>query len=192
MATGSEPMNIVLVGDLTRESLAVAVARRIAAAGHVAEVVGRVGDDERGEALLLDLSREGIGHVAVLRVTAGATPSHITGMPLDAADLALALGYLRRIDAVLLVDPLDEATTAEAAAAAAYHGAHLVIAVATPATGATAVAQFHDAATPLRTVVRDASAGAPALVAPYVAADSVTIAAAAETIAALLLTSGAA
>lgn len=128
MARLRGPAVVVSIGGLTDESLAVAVARRLGATGVATEIVGRVGDDARGEALLLALSRSGVGHVAVLRDPARATPSGPIGIPLDAADLALGLGYLHRIDALLLVDPIDAATAAAAETAAAFHGARVVIA----------------------------------------------------------------
>ena len=49
------------------------VALAAAAAGARVEIVARAGDDATGDALMLALSRAGIGHVAVLR-----DPSHPT------------------------------------------------------------------------------------------------------------------
>jgi len=46
---------------------AVGVARAAVAAGAVAQLIGKVGADQAGDALLLDLARAGIGHAAVLR-----------------------------------------------------------------------------------------------------------------------------
>jgi len=45
----------------------VGVARAAVAAGAAAQVIGKVGADETGDALFLDLARAGIGHAAVLR-----------------------------------------------------------------------------------------------------------------------------
>jgi hypothetical protein len=46
---------------------AVGVARSAVAAGASAQLIGKVGADATGDALLLDLARAGIGHAAVLR-----------------------------------------------------------------------------------------------------------------------------
>jgi hypothetical protein len=46
---------------------AVGMARAAVAAGALAQLIGKVGDDQAGDALLLDLARAGIGHAAVLR-----------------------------------------------------------------------------------------------------------------------------
>jgi hypothetical protein len=46
---------------------AVGVARAAVAAGALAQLIGKVGADKAGDALLLDLARAGIGHAAVLR-----------------------------------------------------------------------------------------------------------------------------
>jgi hypothetical protein len=53
---------------------AAAVALAAAAQGASVELVGRVGEDESGDRLLLGLSRGGVGHAAVLRDPARATP----------------------------------------------------------------------------------------------------------------------
>jgi hypothetical protein len=45
----------------------VVVARAAVAAGALAQLIGKVGADPAGDALLLDLARAGIGHAAVLR-----------------------------------------------------------------------------------------------------------------------------
>jgi hypothetical protein len=46
---------------------AVGVARAAVAAGALAQLIGKVGADQAGDALLLDLAQAGIGHAAVLR-----------------------------------------------------------------------------------------------------------------------------
>ncbi|MEY4389294.1 MAG: pfkB family carbohydrate kinase [Chloroflexota bacterium] len=148
--------------------LAADVARAIAGTGARVEIVGRVGDDAAGEELLLDLSRAGVGHVAVLRDPAHPTPQHpAAGIAADAADLRLALGYLRDADtsAILLVDPLDPSLAAEALEAARYGSARLVVAIAA-ATGEALRGTLH----------RDPAEGharetAPPLVVEYVPGD---------------------
>ncbi len=68
----------IVPGDAGRRSTAagrpVAVASGAIAAGAAVQLVGKVGDDPAGDALLLALSDAGIGHVAVLRDPARATP----------------------------------------------------------------------------------------------------------------------
>jgi hypothetical protein len=53
---------------------AVDIARAAVAEGARVELIGRVGDDPTGDALLLDLAAPGIGHVAVLRDPGRPTP----------------------------------------------------------------------------------------------------------------------
>ena len=54
--------------------LAAGVARAAAAAGAEVQLVGKVGDDPAGDAVLISLARGGVGHLAVLRDAASATP----------------------------------------------------------------------------------------------------------------------
>ncbi len=60
---------------LVASGLAAAVARSAAAAGAAVQVVGRVGEDAAGDAVLLDLAAAGAGHVAVLREAGRQTPT---------------------------------------------------------------------------------------------------------------------
>ena len=53
--------------------LAAGIAATAAAAGRTVQLVGRIGEDPAGEATLLALTRDGIGHVATLR-----DPAHPT------------------------------------------------------------------------------------------------------------------
>jgi hypothetical protein len=68
----------VLPGDpgqrATAAGRATEVARGAIDAGSSVQLVGKVGDDPAGDALLLALADAGIGHVAVLRDPARATP----------------------------------------------------------------------------------------------------------------------
>lgn len=123
-----------------------------AAAGREVQLVGQVGDDPDGDALVLALAQAGIGHVAVRREPARRTPVLIaepadddeseapapTIVPpdredrpaLDPADVDLALRYLTDFGVVVVAEPLPPAVVDVAAAAAAYAGAQLVVAVA--------------------------------------------------------------
>jgi hypothetical protein len=60
------------VGDAG--GLAAGIALAGAAAGAQVELVGRVGDDPAGDAVLLALARGGVGHIATLRDAGRATP----------------------------------------------------------------------------------------------------------------------
>ncbi len=54
---------------------AAALARAAAAAGAAVQLVGRIGNDATGDAVLLDLARAGVGHAAILRDAGRPTPS---------------------------------------------------------------------------------------------------------------------
>jgi hypothetical protein len=56
------------------DGLASRIARRAAATGASVQLVGKVGDDPAGDALLIDLSHAGIGHAALLRDPTNPTP----------------------------------------------------------------------------------------------------------------------
>jgi len=62
--------------------VAIDAARR----GRAVEVIARIGDDHDGDRLLVELSRLGVGHAAVLRDPAHPTPLHDSDDPLVAAD----------------------------------------------------------------------------------------------------------
>ena len=53
---------------------AAAIARAAVAAGAEVQVVGRIGGDAAGDALVVALGREGIGHTALLRDAVHPTP----------------------------------------------------------------------------------------------------------------------
>jgi ribokinase len=54
--------------------LAAGVARAAAAAGAEVQLVGKVGEDPAGDAVLISLARGGVGHLALLRDAGSATP----------------------------------------------------------------------------------------------------------------------
>lgn len=122
-----------------------------AAAGREVQLVGQVGDDPDGDALVLELAQAGVGHVAVRREPARRTPVVVaepadddesdapapTIVPsdpadrpaLDPADVDLALRYLTDFGVLVVAEPLPSAIVDVAAAAAAYAGAQLVVTV---------------------------------------------------------------
>jgi ribokinase len=133
--------------------LASQVALAAAAAGARVEVIGKVGGDAVGDAVLLSLARGGVGHVATLRDAAHPTPllgpaadatdptddgqeaaeGHAVRagaeLTLEPADVQLALRYVTDYGVVVAVHVPAE-TIAEIVAAAAWAGAHLVVVLA--------------------------------------------------------------
>ena len=116
------------------------IAVAAAGAGGRVELVGSVGDDADGDAVITELGRNRIGHAALLRDPAGATPrvnaaeeeetSKTTAgrMPrLDAADIDLGLRYLAECQVLVVAEPLPDDALAVAGAAAEYHGAQLLV-----------------------------------------------------------------
>jgi hypothetical protein len=126
------------------------IAAAASAAGASVQLVGKVGDDPAGDAVLVALARAGVAHAAVLRDPTRATPAvalhdevedeftQVDPTPgrraapsslllLDPVDLALALGYLNGFAVLVVADPLGPASIVVAAEAAAYAGAALVV-----------------------------------------------------------------
>jgi sugar/nucleoside kinase (ribokinase family) len=147
---------IVVIGGLAlggtaAEPVAAGLAGRAAGAaaatGARVEVVSKVGEGADGDAVLLALASAGVGHVATLR-----DPSHPTrriapvvdldvepaddtsddGPALEAADVALAMRYLTDYRAILVLEPPTPAVVREAAAAAGWAGASLIVAASDP------------------------------------------------------------
>ena len=54
--------------------IAAGIARAAAAGGAEVQLIGKIGDDPAGDAVLLALARGGVGHVAILRDAGQATP----------------------------------------------------------------------------------------------------------------------
>jgi len=124
----------------------------LAAAGRGArvELVGRVGEDFAGDALMLALTRSGVGHAAVLRDPARATPivmpaGHdeaelspladelpvprrpaVDAPRLEAADVDLAIRYLGDVGVLVVADDVPPGVLAAAAEAGQFSGSRLV------------------------------------------------------------------
>ena len=78
----------IVAGGLSAE-----VARAAAAAGAAVQIVGRVGEDAAGEAVLLSLAADAIGHVAMLREPGRPTPtSDVSAADASASPDGPALG----------------------------------------------------------------------------------------------------
>jgi len=75
----------VTSGDGAAGGLAVAVARTAIAAGASVQLVGKIGDDPAGDAVMLSLGRDRIGHAALLRDPAHPTPTALLTEDYEAA-----------------------------------------------------------------------------------------------------------
>jgi hypothetical protein len=144
-------------GGLRAAGLTTGIARSAAAAGSEVQVVGKVGEDPGGDAILLDLAAGNVGHVAILRDPSRPTPAtrpapvdepafdeeddrdqpntnngRVTtesGLSLEAADIELALRYLPDYRVLVVADSLAEPSLRVALAAASWNGAALVVIV---------------------------------------------------------------
>jgi hypothetical protein len=145
---------IVVIGSLRlRESepdaaaagLAASIAIAAAGEGARVEVIDKLGDDPAGDAVLLSLARQNVGHVAVLRDAGRQTPVSVDAaddmleepaatapdlrsavVGLDAGDAGLALRYLPEIAVIVAVHaPAD--VLVEAVAAAGWADTSLVV-----------------------------------------------------------------
>jgi hypothetical protein len=89
-APGSTP-----AADSDAGGLAAGIARAAAAAGAEVQLIGKVGDDPAGDTVLLALARGGVGHIALLRDAARATPiaspAALDIDPVDAEPIAALL-----------------------------------------------------------------------------------------------------
>ena len=154
VVVGSPSARIDADRPIAATGFAADIARTATAAGGAVQIVGRVGDDAAGDAVLLDLAAAEVGHVAVLRtpgeptpVTAepsarevdderagaaiaadsGEPPIATAGLGIDAADLELALRYLPDYRVIVAAPGLDPGAMATVVAAAGWAGARLVI-----------------------------------------------------------------
>src|SRR5436190_13739462 len=76
-------------GAIVAAGLSSAVALSAAGADRAVQLVGRVGDDPTADAVVLDLARGGVGHVALLRDGTRATPlerSELDSTEIDETD----------------------------------------------------------------------------------------------------------
>jgi hypothetical protein len=130
------------------------IALAAAARGARAEVVGRVGDDRAGDALVIALAGAGVGHAAVLRDPVHATPVLAPvpadddpdpfaddapaaaaprgfGPRLEPADVALGLSYLTSFGVLVVTDDVPASALPACVDGALFAGAHLVVIVPT-------------------------------------------------------------
>jgi hypothetical protein len=152
------PLVGVTDAGLRAAGMAAGIARAAAAAGAEVQVVGKVGEDPGGEAVLIDLATALVGHVAILRDPSRPTPAALPaphddmplfedaegepsadgdkaateaaqGLSLEPADIELALRYLPDYRVLVIAVPLPDASLKVALAAAGWNGAALVIVV---------------------------------------------------------------
>lgn len=146
-------------GEKCAGGLAVEVAAAARSRGSAVELVGKVGNDGAGDAVVVALGRLGIGHAALLRdpvlptpvLTAAADddtgevdpeglearllPEDPRARPvLEAADVDLALRFLPGASVIVLADALSEGTTAAGVEGAAFAAARLIVLVSAGAT----------------------------------------------------------
>ena len=140
-------------GERCAGGLAVDVATAARGRGSAVELVGKVGNDGAGDAVVVSLGRLGIGHAALLRDPIRPTP--VLAAPaaddeaaelesdgpearllpenpdarpwLEAADVELALRFLPTAGVVVIADPFSEATTVAGVEAAAFAAARLIV-----------------------------------------------------------------
>jgi pfkB family carbohydrate kinase len=129
-------------GQHVADGLSALVAIAVAVSGRPVQIVGRIGDDDAADAVLQDLTRAGVGHVAILRDPARATPlatavadtagSETPGSEsrpeLDAADVELAMRYLTDFRVIVLIEPATGAVAQVVARATDWGEATLIIA----------------------------------------------------------------
>jgi sugar/nucleoside kinase (ribokinase family) len=145
-------------GEKCAGGLSVDVAASARRRGADVELVGKIGNDGAGDAVVVALGRLGIGHAALLRDPARPTPVLAADAPgeesaadaevgdgptarllpedadarpaLEAADLDLALSFLPGAGVIVVADPMPDAAVAAAIQGAAFAGARLVVLVA--------------------------------------------------------------
>jgi hypothetical protein len=142
-------------GEKCAGGLAVEVAAAARRRGSAVELVGKVGNDGAGDAVVVALGRLGIGHAALLRDLIHPTPVLIgpaledetleidadtaegrllpedpAARPaLEAADVELALRFLPTAGVVVIADPVSASTAAAGVEGATFAAARLIVLV---------------------------------------------------------------
>ena len=154
-------------GERCAGGLVVEVAAAARRRGGTVELVGKVGNDGAGDAVVVALGRLGVGHAALLRDPALPTPVLVAAAAdddaaevdadgpearlfpedaaarpaLDAADIDLALKFLPGASVIALAEALPEAAVTVAVEGAAFAGARLIVLVPSGATPPTVPAE---------------------------------------------------
>ena len=140
------PIGRSVDGAISAAGMSSRVALAAARAGASVQVVGKTGDDPTADAVILDLARGAVGHVALLRDGSRATPLEPAidedaateasppppgdGPAIDAADVDLGLRYLTDFAVVVLAEPAASDVVAVASDAAGWAEARLILVVA--------------------------------------------------------------
>ena len=141
------PVGRVEAGAVRAAGTPARIALAAAAGDRSVQLIGRIGDDPTADAVLIDLAKGGVGHVALLRDVSHATPLELSaaapadlddspeptpaptvgGLPMDAADVGLGLRYLTGFEVVVFADGQDPAVRSVVADAARWAGARLIV-----------------------------------------------------------------
>ncbi|MFL5682620.1 MAG: hypothetical protein ACJ77O_05720 [Chloroflexota bacterium] len=140
------PIGRLSDGVISAAGMSSRVALAAARTGAAVQVVGRTGDDETADGVVLDLARGGVGHVALLRDGSRPTPlerpdepdlaeedgsAAVTeGPAIDAVDVDLGLRYLTAFEVVVVAEPAPPDLIAVVADAARWSTARMVLVVA--------------------------------------------------------------
>ena len=153
-----QPVLTRVEGNPVATGSAARIALTAADRGAAVQLIGKVGDDPDGEALVLALAQGHVGHVALLRDPAHRTPVEVDAADaideeltetdeflapeggraggdradrpgLDAGDVELGLRYLTEFRVVVVADELDETALRVAADAAGWNNGTLLAVV---------------------------------------------------------------
>jgi hypothetical protein len=153
-----QPLYRITEDALGVDGLAARVALSASTRGRSVQLVGKAGEDPEGDAVVLALTRGGVGHVALLRDAGMSTPrasetadidpdaqdrdggfptdrQSAQGQPpghepaLDAADVELALRYLTAFSVLVLCEPADPEMFRVVGTAAGWADARLIVVV---------------------------------------------------------------
>ena len=153
-----QPVLTRLEGNPVATGSAARIALTAADRGAAVQLIGKVGDDPDGEALVLALAQGHVGHVALLRDPAHRTPVDVDAADsidqelsatdeflapevgraggdgadspgLDAGDIELGLRYLTEFRVVVVADELGDTALRVAADAAAWNNGTLLAVV---------------------------------------------------------------
>lgn len=152
------PIGRIGDGVVKAAGMAARIALAAAGAGRTVQLVGKTGDDPTADGVVLDLSRGGVGHVALLRDPSRSTPLEMAsplaapdddagfpddagapiatpdagpmeGPALEAGDVDLGLRYLTEFAVVVLAEPVTPEIVAVVAEAARWSEARMVLVV---------------------------------------------------------------
>ena len=140
------PIGRVSDAGISAAGMSSRVALAAARTGAAVQVVGKTGDDVTADGVVLDLTRGGVGHVALLRDGSRPTPlepaddldaaaetspaESIHGPAIDAADIDLGLRYLTAFEVVVVAEPAPPDLVTVVAEAARWSEARMVLVVA--------------------------------------------------------------